>query len=178
MWEYNNSTELYHHGVLGMKWGVRRYQNKDGTYTAAGQKRYAQEQSANAKRKKDKRVSEDAVKDPNYWVNEDYKNAKNVADSSAQMTRNLQNLNRDTTRGSSRNRKQMDLSSMSDKELRDAINRAQLERQYNDIYNPATVNRGREVVNNTLQVAGDVLTIGSTALSIALAIRSLSGKGA
>ena len=177
MWEYNNSTELYHHGVLGMKWGVRRYQNKDGTYTAAGQKRYAQEQSANAKRKKDKRRSEDAVKDHNNWVNDDYRNAKNVADSSAQMTRNLQNLNRDTTRSSSRNRKQMDLSSMSDKELRDAINRAQLERQYNDIYNPVTVNRGRETVNNTLQVAGDVLAIGSTALSIALAIRTLSGKG-
>lgn len=32
--------ELYHHGIKGMKWGVRRYQNKNGSLTPAGKKRY------------------------------------------------------------------------------------------------------------------------------------------
>lgn len=34
-------NELYHYGVKGMKWGVRRFQNKDGSYTRAGRKRYS-----------------------------------------------------------------------------------------------------------------------------------------
>ena len=35
----NNVNELQHHGILGQKWGVRRYQNKDGSLTPAGKRR-------------------------------------------------------------------------------------------------------------------------------------------
>lgn len=39
--EYYRTTELYHYGLKGMKWGVRRWQNADGTWTPAGKKRYS-----------------------------------------------------------------------------------------------------------------------------------------
>lgn len=37
---YVISNELYHHGIKGQKWGVRRFQNEDGSLTAKGEKRY------------------------------------------------------------------------------------------------------------------------------------------
>lgn len=37
---FHSSSELYHHGIKGQKWGVRRYQNPDGTLTVAGKARY------------------------------------------------------------------------------------------------------------------------------------------
>ena len=40
---YNQSNNLTHHGIKGQKWGVRRFQNEDGTLTSQGKKRYASE---------------------------------------------------------------------------------------------------------------------------------------
>lgn len=37
---YTQTTELYHHGIKGQKWGVRRFQNADGSLTPEGMKRY------------------------------------------------------------------------------------------------------------------------------------------
>lgn len=48
--------ELYHHGIKGMKWGVRRYQNKDGSLTAKGRKRYSEDAESLSDSELDKRI--------------------------------------------------------------------------------------------------------------------------
>lgn len=49
-----SENELYHHGIKRMKWGVRRYQNPDGSLTLAGQKRLLKVDQKWAKKKSDK----------------------------------------------------------------------------------------------------------------------------
>ena len=43
-----DDQELYHHGILGQRWGVRRFQNADGTYTNAGKKRRQEDDAEKA----------------------------------------------------------------------------------------------------------------------------------
>lgn len=60
---YESSNELYHHGIKGMKWGRRRFQNSDGSLTAAGRKRYtddvSEKKAAYKQAKKDYNKSEE-----------------------------------------------------------------------------------------------------------------------
>ena len=39
-WTCTRQGELYHHGIKGQRWGIRRFQNKDGSLTPAGRRRY------------------------------------------------------------------------------------------------------------------------------------------
>lgn len=170
---YND--QIWHWGVKGMKWGVRRYQNADGSLTDAGKRRYSTDVAANAKKKKDNRLPEESLNDPNRWVKEDQERMKRVVDSGSQMASNLKTLNDKSMRIQARRAPKMDLSKMTDQEMRERINRAMLEKQYDDMFNPKKIYSGREAVSDTLEIAGSVLTITSSALGIALAIKELKG---
>ena len=59
-----NNNELYHHGILDQKWGIRRYENEDGTLTPAGKKRYNYDiDSAKEKYKIAKKEAKEATKE-------------------------------------------------------------------------------------------------------------------
>ncbi len=166
---------LKHYGVLGMKWGRRRYQNKDGTLTDVGKKRYDRDQEENAAKKKDNRI--DVSKpDPRRWVKEDTERTKKIVDTSSEFVRQAKKIDQESR--PKPEKKKMDLSKMSDKEMRDRINRELLERQYNNLFaeeSTPQISKGRQYISNILDVAGSTLAVGSSALGIALAIKELRG---
>ena len=141
-----NADELKHYGIKGMKWGVRRFQNSDGSLTADGKKRY----------------SGDNLKDIQKQVNQ----GKNVVDG-VKKTR--------TKAVEKQHEKKIysDLSQMSDKELRDIVNRLNMEERYMQVMKSRDVQVGKSKADKILDYAGTALTIDSSALSIMIAIKEL-----
>lgn len=179
MAEYYDTT-LYHYGIVGMKWGVRRYQKKDGTRTAAGKKREKAESepmSDDELTSQVRRMTLEQQYKKLSKANEPVSNTektKKVVDATSNIVNQAKNLNRESVR-TQRTKEKLDLSEMTDKELRDRINRTNLERQYTDIFakEQTSVSKGQEFATKCLEIGGSVLAIGSSALGIALAIKEL-----
>lgn len=175
---------IEHHGIPHMRWGVRRYQNKDGTLTEAGKKRYARDarekgyktydSETGAYTKKTKKGTDVLDVDTSRYATEDIQRTKNIATEGANLSRNLSELSNVITKN--KNITPLDLTDFTDQELRDAINRANLERQYNDVFNAPQVSKGREYAEKTFRVGTSVLTTTASALGVALAIKQLAGK--
>lgn len=105
LWRYRTPSELYHHGVKGQRWGVRRYQNKDGSLTLSGKKRYKQSYSDEAKSLSDdelrSRVSRmrlekrymDAASDRRSYALETVKNLASAGSNAGKVAKNISEMN-------------------------------------------------------------------------------------
>lgn len=186
-------NELYHWGIIGQKWGVRRYQNEDGTYTPAGKERYNKKSDFERYKEENRRKEEKASKskEENVWLKQQKRGkdkppvspAETVAnktregvDAAQDISRTFSKLEKGKKNESIRAQNEKDLSEMSDDEIRAKINRMNLERQYNDLTTRDT-SSGFDTVSDILGVAKDVVVIVGGALTIAATYQTLKNGG-
>lgn len=94
VWHYNyisSYDELYHHGIKGMRWGVRRFQNEDGTLTAQGRQRY-----------KDYRSDQSTRRSLTRHVAADKKNLKARGEAMNEVTKNYNDAQEQMRKASSK----------------------------------------------------------------------------
>lgn len=74
--------ELYHHGIKGMKWGVRRYQNANGSLTAAGKEHYnhVSKKMNDINKREQIDIENDLINDTIAKLDKKYSNGKNIDD--------------------------------------------------------------------------------------------------
>lgn len=172
-----DSNYLAHYGILGMKWGVRRYQNEDGTLTEAGKRRLSQGKDNRIKYDEHGRVEKGqeakAYSRIHQEVSSDYQNIGNIANSTSNASRTGGRIARSSARRQQQKaQNEMDVSQMSDQELQKAVNRMNLERNYKSL-KAEQIGAGKRYVADILDDIGDVVAIGASAAAILTAIYAL-----
>lgn len=172
-------NDLQHHGIKGMKWGRRRYQNADGSLTPAGKKRYGYGESDYDYGKdvvdgvKVKRTSEESsVKN--------YQNAIKKMKTVDDGIDSIRKFNDDVKRikdPEMEKRIRKNTQEMTDKELQQAVQRMNMEDNYTRMMmNRERLNSGEDFVSKFLDISSTFIKGATTTLTIAVLVKELLRK--
>ena len=146
-------SDLRHHGIKGQKWGVRRFQNADGSLTAEGKKRYSVS---------DYQQAIDKTKTAGKIVNE---------------AKTLNNTVKKLNDPAAERRIRKSAAEMSDIELQKRVQRLNMEDNYTRMMlHRENLNRGRTFVDKALDVSAIAVQGTVASLTIALLVKQLTGK--
>ena len=142
------SDELSHHGILGQRWGIRRYQRKDGSLTPAGLKRYGSVSNFNKVQRAEAKAKKEAEK-AKYRARTEAEIAKinkkykiNKPDAKKEETKAKEETKE---KEKSSKPKAKSINEMTDDEIRARISRIQLENQLKSL-TPVQQTKGQKFV--------------------------------
>lgn len=185
---------LVHHGIKGMRWGIRRFQNPDGTLTAAGRRRYNREGSGDENhmpRQPRQRMATGngalaaygaaagiaaGVAGNSHFSSDQVKNWSSSVESTSKQVRDMTKIKSDERRAQVRMQARQEARSYSDEELKKITKRWENERKYVDL-KEGQIEFGQDRVEQILKTTTLVLGAVSTGLTVAMALKTLSGKG-
>lgn len=153
--------QLCHYGIPGMRWGVRRYQNYDGSLTSLGQRRYGGNGDPT-----------DAI---NKQVSADYSNVKAASKDASNISKSAGSI----VRRSNPKKKiytvtKKQVHEMSEQEMRKQINRILLENQYREVTAINVDNSTAMHVADIIDTVGDLVIIGGGIAGIASVVYRLA----
>lgn len=158
--DYLKIHELYHWGIKGQKWGIRRYQNPDGSLTEEGKARYGGDSYDKLSQNQKDRYNADQTKAEVATFDTVSKTASGVKS----ITNDISNIPAMQEKGKVSYAK---YPNMSDKELQDRANRLALEHRYSDLTGETRYEKsGSEKAREILQTVGAVAGIGATIAGI------------
>lgn len=150
------SGELYHYGIPGMRWGIRRYQTRSGTLNRAGKKRYEREME---KAKNEARILRNRQTTVNKFKRLEELQAKNKAKKNALNGKGEPEIitdDRSKKTSSTKSNKKL-MSEMSNAEIKAKIERIRLENELKSL-TPQKVSAGKKFVEAIGGVAKQALT--------------------
>ena len=163
---------LAHHGIQGQKWGIRRYQNSDGSLTADGRKRYAKDA-----RKELKRLDKAEV-DAKYNINkysDQYKKYSNKYDKTQDYKYKVK-ANDAKQNLKEYQKSQQKYKADSEKIVRDLI-KNNFDVTMSDVYRSIKSDRGKRIAANTIGLLGSAALMLTPAPVVPIMTYTIRGKG-